>query len=99
MATALPTRYLRAPILNSPQHIFTRVGGTRFVATMVCGFASVVLLVKGYLTGDQYVDLGIWTIGAFIAGNATQNVAGFFANRRNNTNEQYGSNNHDQRQY
>jgi len=75
------------------------VGGTRFVATMACGLASVVLLVKGYLTGDQYVDLGIWTIGAFIAGNATQNAVSYFSNRRNNRTEHYGSGDDVNRQY
>lgn len=85
--------------MNSPQHIFTRIGGTRFIATMTCGAASVVLLVKGYLTGDQYVDLGIWTIGAFIAGNATQNAASYFGNRRNNRTEHYGSSDDVNRQY
>jgi hypothetical protein len=85
--------------LSNPQHIFTRVGGTRFIATMTCGAASVVLLVKGYLTGDQYVELGIWTVGAFVGANAAQNIASYFGNRRNNRTEHYGSGSDVDRQY
>jgi hypothetical protein len=70
--------------LSSPDHVFTRWGGTRFVATMACGLASFVLLRMGDLTGDQYVELGKWTIGIFIAGNATQNAASYFGNRTSN---------------
>jgi hypothetical protein len=85
--------------LSNPQHIFTRVGGTRFVATMACGLASFILLRVGDLNGDQYVELGKWTLGAFIAGNATQNAVSYFGNRRNNRTEHYGSGSDVDRQY
>jgi hypothetical protein len=64
--------------------VFTRWGGTRFVATMACGLASFVLLRMGDLNGDQYVELGKWTLGVFIAGNATQNAVSFLSNRTSN---------------
>jgi hypothetical protein len=70
--------------LSSPDHVFTRWGGTRFVATMACGLASFVLLRMGDLNGDQYVELGKWTLGVFIAGNATQNAVSFLSNRTSN---------------
>ena len=77
--------------MSDPNHIFVRVGGTRFVATMASGLASTLLLAFGHLSGDQYVELGIWTIGVFIAGNASQNIAGFMAGKRG-TNTTGGSN-------
>lgn len=95
----LPTHYLRARILSSQQHIFTRVGGTRFVATMSCGAASIWMRTHDYLTGDQYVELGIWTVGAFVGANAAQNIASYFGSRRNNRTEQYGSGDDVNRQY
>lgn len=85
--------------MSSQQHIFTRVGGTRFVATMTCGAASVWMRVNDYLTGDQYVELGIWTVGAFVGANAAQNIASYFGNRRNNPTEPYEANNDSGRQY
>ena len=68
--------------MSSSQHIFTRFGGTRFVATMACGFASALLVKGGHLSGDEFVELGKWTIGLFIGGNASQNIAGAIAGKR-----------------
>ncbi|WP_331352578.1 hypothetical protein [Cellvibrio sp. UBA7671] len=85
--------------MSSQQHIFTRVGGTRFVATMACGLASFILLRLGDLNGDQFVELGEWTLGAFIAGNATQNAASYFGNRKSNQPEPYEASDDSKRQY
>ena len=74
--------------MSDPKHIFVRVGGTRFVACMASGFASTLLLAGGHLSGDQYVELGIWTIGVFIAGNASQNIAGFMSRGKRDVNQQ-----------
>lgn len=79
--------------MSSPQHLFTRYGGTRFVATMACGLASALLLKGGHLNGDQFVELGKWTIGLFIGGNASQNIASYMASKRNiNANTSGGGN-------
>lgn len=85
--------------MSNPQHIFTRVGGTRFVATMACGAASVYLRSKGLLTGEEYVELGKWTFSVFIAGNASQNIASFIANRKNKQPENNEGGNDSNRQY
>lgn len=85
--------------MSSQQHIFTRIGGTRFFATMACGAASVWLRSKGLLTGEEYIELGKWTFSVFIAGNASQNIVSFIANRKNNQPVTSEASNDQNRQY
>lgn len=63
-----------------PQHIFSRVGGTRFVLSLGSCAVNTLLLVGAYIDQQVYQVLILGTVGAYITGNTLQNATSFLTN-------------------
>ena len=60
--------------MNTPENIFTPIGGRRFVMCMGCAIVCTALVWFGHISDMIFRDLIVATVGVYIAGNTSQKI-------------------------
>lgn len=63
------------------RNLIFSLGGTKFIATVGCGFTTSFLCYTGHIDAQTYSLVTIATVGAFIAGNVIQKAKELKANK------------------
>lgn len=72
---------------TNTSHIFVRIGGRRFFVTVICQIMGFVAVLKGVMTGGEYVAFTTIVAGVYVGGNTTQKVQEIIHNTEADPNE------------
>ena len=63
---------------QSLRDLIGAAGGRRFLITVGAGLVNTILVMHGFITSADFVEVTQWTVSVFIAGNTIQKVKDAF---------------------